>query len=172
MFDQVIFEIVTEEELLQIRKLAMTGKYTYKITETTFDMATQNKLLEELKDEIAEMHKCQKEASKKMLAIETELLKKFAKSPFKEQKQTQSEGLDLDLPDNHFGVEAGMAGCVKSVFVKVGDQVIANETVLCTLEAMKTEIIVTADKNGTVVKVLVSEMEQINAQSTVCILDL
>ena len=60
MFDQVIFDLVSEEELLRVRKLAHAGKYTYKFTETTFDMTEQNKLTEELKDEIEAMHKRQK----------------------------------------------------------------------------------------------------------------
>ena len=167
MFDQVIFDIVTEEELLRDRKLALAGKYTYKITETTFDMAKQNKLTDELNDDIAAMHKRQKEANKKMLAIEAEILKKQTSSVASEMVQLPSQ----ELPDNQFGVEAGMCGCVKSILVKVGDKVIANETVLCTLEAMKTEVAVTPDENGKVVKVVISEKQQVSAESVICIIE-
>ena len=167
MFDQVYFDLVSEDELLRIRKLAHAGKYTYKFTETTFDMAEQNKLTEELKDDIEAMHKRQKAGNKKMLAIESQLLKKQTKSASKELIQPQNE----ELPENQFGVEAGMAGCLKSMFVKVGDQVIANETVLCTLEAMKTEVSVTADEDGTIVKIMVSDLQQVSAETILCILE-
>ena len=108
-----------------------------------------------------------KEANKKMMAIESELLKKQTKSATTELIQPQSK----ELPENQFGVEAGMAGCLKSLFVKVGDQVTANETVLCTLEAMKTEVCVTADEDGTVVKIMVSDMQQVSAETILCILE-
>ena len=113
------------------------------------------------------MHKRQKEANKKMLAIEAEILKKQTSSVASEMVQLPSQ----ELPDNQFGVEAGMCGCVKSILVKVGDKVIANETVLCTLEAMKTEVAVTPDENGKVVKVVISEKQQVSAESVICIIE-
>ena len=169
MFDQVIFDIVSEDDLLRYRKLASAGKYNYKFIETTFDMEKQNKLAKELSDEIEVMHKRQREANKKMMAIEAAILKKPTSSVVSEL--VQPDKLPDELPDTQFGIEAGMSGCVKSILVQVGDKVVSNETILCTLEAMKTEIEVTSDESGKVVKIVASEKQQVSAESLIFIIE-
>ncbi len=166
MFDQVIFDGVNEEELLACRKLALAGKYTYNISETTFDMAEQNKLAQELNDEIIALRQKQREANARMLALEAEILKKQAVAGVEISPEKPPD----ELPDNHTAIEAGMPGCVKSIPVKAGDKIVANETVLCTLEAMKTEISVIADEDGSVVKVFVTEKQQVTAETVICVL--
>ena len=65
-----------------------------------------------------------------------------------------------------------MSGCVKTVFVKPGDEIIAHQTSLCVIEAMKTEITITADYSGYVVKVLLFPGQQVSAKDIVCVLKL
>ncbi len=167
LYDQVVFDVVSEDELLRCRKLALAGKYKYNITETVFDMTKQNKLVEELKDEIAAMRKSQRQANAKMLAVEADILKKQAAA----DAQVMPQEPPSELPDNQFTVEAGMPGCVKSIEVQRGDLVTANGTVVCYLEAMKTQVAVTSDEGGKVCQVLVAEKQQVTAQTVVCILE-
>ncbi len=168
MFDQVTFDLVTEDELLECRRLALSGKYKYNITDTIFDMSKQNENAAKRAKEIREMHQRQKEASDKMRAIEATLLKKQAAS---QPIVVDADNTINDLPLGHETTEAAMVGVVKSVLVKVGDAVTSGETPLCTLEAMKSEMTVNADKTGKIVRVNIQSMQQVSADTVVCVID-
>lgn len=58
-------------------------------------------------------------------------------------------------------IEAGMAGSVWKILVKVGDEVKAGQEVVI-LESMKMEIPVAVESDGTVMKVHVQEGDFVN----------
>jgi urea carboxylase len=167
IFDKVTFYKVSESELLQYRRLAIAGKHKYEISDSTFDMVEYNKLAQGVAKERKQRDEIHKVASAKFKAIEEELLLKQAKAAAQLAPETTHEG----VPEGQQVCEALIAGIIKDVQVKVGDRVTAGETVLCILEAMKTEMEVIADVNGVVVKVLGVPGQQVSAIDVVCILE-
>ncbi|XP_064633098.1 uncharacterized protein LOC135491275 [Lineus longissimus] len=164
LFDKVTFYKVTEPELLHFRRLALAGKYRYEIHEATFDMVEYNKLEQSVAKECKRREKARRLACERLKEIEEELLLKQAKVP--EVVPKVIEG----VPEGQQACQALLAGVVKEVRVNVGDRVTAGETVLCVLEAMKTEMEVTSDVGGLVVKVVAVKGQQVSALDVVCIL--
>ena len=71
-----------------------------------------------------------------------------------------------EIGDDEEAIEVSMSGCVKNVLVKAGDEIIAHQTSLCVIEAMKTEMTVTSDYSGYVVKVLLISGQQVSVGCT------
>lgn len=165
LFDKVTFYQVSEDELLHFRRLALAGKYKYDICKATFDMTEYNKLVGMVTKEYAVRDKKYKKASAGLKVLDDELLNKQAVAPVN-VKQDSADTLD----EGQEACQALMYGCVKNVTVKAEDSVTATGTVLCMLEAMKTEIAVTCDVSGTVVQVLVVPGQVVTPIDIVCIL--
>lgn len=75
--DVITFEEVSEEEYDRQMALFRSGRYEFKIKQTTFDMRAHNDMLKEVADEVEVMKKRQKEYQEKMIQVEKELLIKW-----------------------------------------------------------------------------------------------
>ena len=165
LFDKLTFYNVSETELLHLRKLALAGKYKYEIKNCTFDMREYNKLESKVEKEYKERVNVRRIASRNMKQLEDQILLKQANAPVERTPQNIQ-----GFPEGQQGCPALLAGVIKEVKVKKGDKIMADETVICILEAMKTEMKVTSDFSGEVVKVLGVSGQLVSANDIVCIL--
>ncbi|KAH8114013.1 hypothetical protein DFH11DRAFT_1727035 [Phellopilus nigrolimitatus] len=132
-FDQVMFEPVTEEEYIQIEKEFDSGRYSFKDEITTFKRRQEHGVESE-------------EASDN--GRERILLKEW-----KEEEESKSSATDMQVGDadvyetqNYFS--ASLSGSVRQVKTRIGDLMNSEEEVLVVLEAMKTEITVSAGEEN------------------------
>ena len=128
-----------------------------------FDMAEHNKLLEETKDEVAEIRKKQKRAQDEMQKLEDELMEKWMKE--KAAGKIPMDKVEALLNDP--GIEkipSPLNANVWKVTAEEGQLVKAND-VVAILEAMKLEISVRAEDGvqGKVEKLLVRPGDVVNA---------
>ena len=78
-FDQITFYEVSEEEYEKQMAIFHSGRYEYEYEDVTFDMKEHNKLLEDTKDEVAQIRKEQAKAQEDMDKKEKELIEKWTK---------------------------------------------------------------------------------------------
>jgi urea carboxylase len=78
-FDQITFYEVSEEEYERQMKVFHSGRYGYEWEDVEFDLEQHNKLLQDTKEEVAEIRKQQQEAQAKMDEREKEMLEKWNK---------------------------------------------------------------------------------------------
>lgn len=78
-FDQLTFYEVSEEEYEKQLAVFHSGSYKYAVEDTIFDMEEHNRLLEETRDEVAEIRRKQAGAQAKMAELEAELMEKWDK---------------------------------------------------------------------------------------------
>lgn len=75
--DVIMFEEVSEAEYDRQMALFRSGRYEFKIKQTTFDMRAHNEMLKEVAQEAEEMRQKQKTFSEKMVKLDKELLAKW-----------------------------------------------------------------------------------------------
>jgi len=75
--DVITFEEVSEEDYNQQMARFRSGRYEFKVRESTFDMNAHNELLESTREEVAELKKKQKIHSEIMVKKEKELLARW-----------------------------------------------------------------------------------------------
>lgn len=75
--DVITFEEVGEEEYDRQMALFRSGRYEFKVTDTTFDMRAHNEMLKEVEDEAQAMRARQKDYQEKMISLERELLTRW-----------------------------------------------------------------------------------------------
>ena len=126
-------------------------------------MAEHNRLLDETKDEVAEIRKKQKRAQDKMQKLEDELMEKWMKE--KAAGKIPMDKVEALLNDP--GIEkitSPLNANVWKVTAEEGQHVYAND-VVAILEAMKLEISVRAEEGvqGKVEKLLVRPGDVVNA---------
>lgn len=163
--DVITFEEVTEEEYDRQMALFRSGRYEYKVKNTTFDMQAHNELLKEVADEVEVMRQRQKEYQEKMVNLEKELLTKWdaerqARGVSVDTIQALLDGkiflpvhfaitvleksADLVTDPNIEAIEAPVNANVWKILVEEG-QTLEKGQVATILEAMKMEINVLVD---------------------------
>lgn len=141
--DVITFEEVTEEEYDRQMALFRSGRYDFKIEETTFDMGAHNKMLKEVEEEANAIKQKQKQFQEKMVKLEKELLAKW-------DAERKASGVSVDaiqalLDDpNIEPIEAPVNANVWKILIEEGQTVQKGQAVAI-LEAMKMEINVLAD---------------------------
>lgn len=163
--DVITFEEVSEDEYDRQIALFRSGRYEYKVRETTFDMKAHNEMLKEVEDEAQAMRARQKEYQEKMVSLEKELLAKW-------DEERKARGVSVDtvqalLDGERFlalglfcfyllakltwtidpeieAIEAPVNANVWKVLVEEG-QVLEKGQIATILEAMKMEINVLVD---------------------------
>ncbi|KAI1787216.1 allophanate hydrolase subunit 2-domain-containing protein, partial [Ganoderma leucocontextum] len=118
-FDQVAFEVVDEVQYLQAKRQFDAGRYAFKIEERTFSMAEYSGFVRGIGDEI---------------------------KAFKE-KQALGVASEDARHDSAACVTSSLSARIWKIRCAVGD-VVKSEDVLIILEAMKTEVNVTADEEN------------------------
>jgi len=73
-FDQLTFDLVSNDEYERQLALFKSGRYEYDITDTVFDMAEHNQLLEETRDEVKGIRERQRRAQDEMQKVEDDLM--------------------------------------------------------------------------------------------------
>ncbi|KAF9562368.1 hypothetical protein CPC08DRAFT_749490 [Agrocybe pediades] len=160
-FDQITFVEVSEDEYVELEKRFDAGQYVFKVENVEFSVAEHLQFLESIQDELKEFHAKQAKA----VVIEEEREKQLLQE-WEEQKAKSSKQPGAGVYDDG---SAGGTKVTASVFATIwkfkcqpGDIITSESQVLAILEAMKTEIPITAGETnvGKKVKSFVSGKEE------------
>ncbi|MCR5028187.1 MAG: urea carboxylase [Fibrobacter sp.] len=148
-FDQIRYYEVGADELLQMRKDFIAGKFHVKIEESSFDITEYEKFLAENAESITAFE------NKRKQAFEEEKERWIATGQFTFESHSAEAApvADVTLAEGEEGVYSPVAGSLwKLVATTVGEKVKAGDT-LAILESMKTEIPVVADEDAEVTQI-------------------
>lgn len=148
-FDVVKYYEVGADELLQMRKDFIAGKFHVKIVESSFDITEYEKFLAENAATIDAFE------NKRKQAFEEEKQRWIANGQFSFESHSAdaAPAAEVTLADGEEGVYSPVAGSLwKLVVSEVGTKFKAGDT-LAILESMKTEIPVVADEDGVITRV-------------------
>lgn len=148
-FDVVKYYEVGADELLQMRKDFIAGKFHVKIVESSFDITEYEKFLAENAETINAFE------TKRKNAFEEEKQRWIANGQFTFESHSAdaAPAAEVTLADGEEGVYSPVAGSLwKLVVSEVGAKFKAGDT-LAILESMKTEIPVVADEDGVITQV-------------------
>ncbi|MDF1859050.1 MAG: urea carboxylase [Verrucomicrobiales bacterium] len=152
-FDQIRWYPVTTKELEELRNDFIQGRFNPRIETTQFSIGEYNRFLEENCAAIQNFKSGQQAAFEE----ERERWAAAGVAEVVDELETGSgESGSEAVPEGMEPIDSFVAANVWKVFKKDGDTVEAGERVAI-LEAMKTEFIVSAPRNGTVWKVIAKE---------------
>jgi urea carboxylase len=174
MFDIIQFQSVTEQQLQDLRRLASAGKYRYQITDAVLNLNDIKQLEDSIDEDFLGFKQKQFIAQKNMQRIETQLLQEI------DARDSEFSGVITDahqpdfkeLDDNHRIVCAMVGGIIQSISVNVDSDLKIDQTILCTIQAMKTEITIKSDHTGRLYHVYVKPGQLINAGDPLFIIKL
>ena len=149
-FDQLRFFPVSSEELLEARAAFPQGKYEIRIEPTQFNLREYTSFLNSIHEQTQSFRETQKEA----FNAERERWKLLSPVAVEEPEPEDSSAA-APVPE---GCEAVLAPTTASIFqisVEPGQHVREGDKVLV-LDAMKTELVVTAPAHGRIETILVS----------------
>jgi urea carboxylase len=147
-FDQIRFFPVSAEELLQARADFPHGKYDIRIEQAEFGLRDYGLLLSSIRHETEIFRKVQKEA----FEAERERWKLLKPLPAEEPAAEDTRAAAL-VPEGCEAVVAPTTASVFQVSVDLGAHVFEGDKV-AVLDAMKTELIVSASASGVVEQIL------------------
>lgn len=161
-FDQVRFYLVGGDELMQMRRDFLKGRFSLKIEKTTFNINEYNAFLEENDESISAFRSKQQAAFAEEYQhwIDNDLL------TFEEEVQEASSE-ETEIMEGAEAVTASVAGSVWQCQIEVGDTVEAGDEVVV-LESMKTEIPVITPVGGEVVQVFCNAGDNVQQGQPVC----
>ncbi|CAF4373859.1 unnamed protein product, partial [Rotaria sordida] len=147
--DIIQFQSVTELELQNLRRLAFAGKYQYQITDSILNINNIKQLEDTVDEDLLSFKQKQHIAQKTMQQIETLLLKEIDSNNdnYNELSNDSQQQNLQELNDNHKIIYAMVGGVIQSISVHIDDKIIVDQTILCTIQAMKTEITIISDCN-------------------------
>lgn len=158
-FDRVRFYEVGADELLQMRKDFIVGKFHVKIEESSFDILEYEKFLAENVESIEAFE------SRRKKAFEEEKERWIATGQFTFESHSAASApvFEATLADGEEGVYSPVSGSLWKLTVdKVGTKVKAGET-LAILESMKTEIPVIADEDFVVTQIFAKPASEVRS---------
>ena len=157
-FDQIRFYPVSGKELLDARDAFPYGRFNIKIEETSFNLIRYQNFLSSIGPETEAFRKIQKQAFN-----EERERWKLLKPVIVEEPEESAEGnQQAHIPEGCEAVYAPTTASVFQVAVEVGQPVQAGDKVVV-LDAMKTELVVTATSRGTVEQIFSKPGALINA---------
>ncbi len=161
-FDQIRFYPVSGEELLQMRRDFLKGRFSLRIEAATFDIHAYNRFLEEQAESINAFKGRQQEAfdAEYQHWVENNLLK------FEESHGDSSIG-DSEIEEGTTPVIAAVAGSVWKCNVEIGAMVADGDDVVV-LESMKTEIPILSPASGEVAQVFCKTGDTVRQGQVVC----
>ncbi|KAJ7304851.1 allophanate hydrolase subunit 2-domain-containing protein [Mycena albidolilacea] len=139
-FDQVHFEPVREEQYLQIEKEFDAGRYNFRIEETIFSMAEYSTFSASITGEVAVFEAKQKRAVEQQEIIEKEFLENWELG----KKVAVPESSSNNEVEGSTQITSPLFGNVWKICCQPGDVITSSDTTVAVLEAMKTEISITA----------------------------
>jgi urea carboxylase len=167
-FDQIRWHPVSAEELLDLRARWPHGGVDVEVEETQLRFADHRRFLQDEADSIAAFRATQQAAfatERQAWAEAGELDRADEPEPPASARRDRA----LDVPAGGFVVEAPLAANVWQVPVEVGQDVAAGEVVVV-LEAMKTEMAVTATAAGRVTAVVAAPGELVDGGAALVVL--
>ncbi|CAF3026365.1 unnamed protein product [Rotaria sp. Silwood2] len=176
MFDIIQFQCVTELQLQNLRRLAFAGKYQYQITDSILNINDIKQLEDSLDEDLLSFKQKQHIAQKHMQQIEIQLLKEIDSNNnnyyYNEVLNDSQQQKLQELDDNHKIIYAMVGGIIQSISVHNDDKIIVDQTILCTIQAMKTEITIISDCNGKLYHIYIKPNQLINAGDPLFIIKL
>ena len=157
-FDQVKFYPVTTDELEEIRRDFLYGKYPLKIEEKVFNLKKYKEFLKRY-EEVSNTFQ-----TKRQKAFEDErvMWKEKGLDSFDTTIETVIDKDELVLSDNEEVIESIMSGNIWKIEVNVGDKVTKGD-VLVILESMKMEVEIETEMSGEISKILYKEGDNIQS---------
>ncbi len=158
-FDRIRFYPVTAEELLELRRDLLHGKYELKIEQSEFKLNHYNGFLDSIKTSTESFRRRQQAAFDE----ERERWRALGVAELPTVAGDESIPNDgMETPPGMKTVDAPMTASVFRVAVKVGQRVEAGERVVV-LDAMKTEIVIATSTAGVVREILCVEGRLVHA---------
>ncbi|EJD01957.1 uncharacterized protein FOMMEDRAFT_109008 [Fomitiporia mediterranea MF3/22] len=151
-FDQVTFESVSEEEYIEMEKHFDSGRYAFKIEPVVFSMKEYLGFVSGIHDEILAFRARQAKAVASEEARESVLLKEWLESKRSNAASSTSTATEESQETPNF-VSASLSGSVWKIKAAVSDIITSPDQVVAILEAMKTEINITAGEENVGLKV-------------------
>jgi len=142
-FDELRFYPVSADELLQMREGFPRGQYPLRIEPRQFRLREYHAFLQSIKAEAERFKKHQQAA----FEAERERWAAAGQAEYIEPPEDSGPAPDADVPEGCSPVRSPISASVWNVAVEAGQRVQAGQK-LIVLEAMKTEIAVTAPRSG------------------------
>ncbi|KZV63052.1 urea carboxylase [Peniophora sp. CONT] len=143
-FDQVHFEVISEGEYEQLEKDFDAGRYEFKIEKCEFNIAEYLSFVESVQDEVHLFRERQAAAVAVEEARENDMLREWEDAQRAARDSSGNEEAATGTGDAQASVTAPISASVWRIKCSVGDVIKSANDVLVILEAMKTEISVTA----------------------------
>jgi urea carboxylase len=144
-FDELRFYPVSAEELLEIREEFPRGRYPLRIEPREFRLREYHAFLRSIKAEAEAFKKHQQAA----FEAERDRWAAAGQAEYIEQPEAAGPAPEADVPEGCSPVRSPISASVWNVAVEAGQHVEAGQK-LMVLEAMKTEIAVTAPRAGVI----------------------
>ena len=165
-FDQIRFYPVGEQELLDMRRDFVSGRFQLRIEEGEFALADYQEFLADHADDIAAFKSTQQNA----FEAERERWRASGQAEFvSEAISTGGDEEEAALPEGARAVAAHVPGNVWKVMAAAGDKVKKGDTLLI-IESMKMEFAVVAPCDGEVLSLSAREGAPVAAGATVLVL--
>lgn len=163
-FDQVSFYPVSEEELEQMVEDTKHGRFEVDITPSVFDHTKYLNWIQENSESIESFQKAQGgeklEEFKRLIQISNAELEKSG---------TKVAEVAEEYPEDAEMIYSEYSGRFWKSLVKVGDTVKKNQGIVV-IEAMKTEMVVNATKDGKVLKIVHENGDMVEAGDLVAVI--
>jgi urea carboxylase len=157
-FDQIRFYPVSGKELLEARDAFPYGKFDIRIDETEFNLVRYQEFLESISDEAEAFRRIQRQSFNE----ERERWKLLTPTGIEELEDVPESDAAARVPEGCEAVYAPTTASVFQIAVEVGQPVSTGDKVVV-LDAMKTELVVTATASGTVEQILCKPAGLVNA---------
>lgn len=162
-FDQIRFFPVSSEELLKMRSEFISGRYSLKIEETTFDLGEYNRFLQAEHESISLFKQTQQ------AAFDAERQRWEEQGLLNFSTEEASVAQANEVPEGLVATQSKFPGSVWKIEVTPGQQIKAGER-LMVLESMKMEMSVLSEHSGEVKQLLVQEGQPVSAGQLVALI--
>ncbi|KAF9264321.1 urea carboxylase [Marasmius fiardii PR-910] len=153
-FDQVRFELISEEEYPTLERGFDTGRYQFKIERVTFSVQDYLDFVQPLQKEIEAFRNAQRQAVAETSLAEQTLLKEWENSKEKAKATTDTRESRAVNTDSTTAITAPLQASIWKIKTRPGDEIQSPNEILIVLEAMKTEIPVKAGSRNVGKKVV------------------
>ena len=168
-FDQIRFYPVSKEEILEMRKDFVQGRLKLDVEETVLKLRDYNEELSVNAQSIIAFKGKQQAA----FDAERERWEQTGQAHYDAELPNEAAGGDapFDVPAGCIAIASSITGSVWEVPVKVGTRINIGDK-LVVVEAMKMEIAIEADEQGTVREILCSQGSPVKAGQSLLIVEL
>ena len=157
-FDQLRFYPVSADEILELRRDCLRGRFNPRIEETTFNLGDYLRFLKNNEESIARF----KEHQEAAFRAEHDRWVEQGLDVFVSDEPQSAPPSETDVPDECEAVNAQISGAVWKVVAAEGDHVEEGDEIVV-LESMKMEFPVCAPASGTVEKLAIAQGSLVTA---------